>query len=70
MEMYYLAQQVDGLHPTLKVFHGRAPVRTHSVLTTFRDNFDTIGVSEATTVQVLAYFMDGEAVNVLSEQCF
>lgn len=39
-----------------------------SILTTFRDMFDTIGVSETAVVRVLAYFMGGNVKDVLIGQ--
>lgn len=39
-----------------------------SFITNFRDTFDTVGVSEAAAVCVLAYFMVGDAKDAISEQ--
>lgn len=39
-----------------------------SFLTTLRDTFDTIGVSQALEIRVLQYFLGGDARDVLSEQ--
>lgn len=65
MEVYHKNARVDRSKPRFELFDGLAPVRMLPSLTTLRDKFDTIGVSEPAAVQVLAHFLGGAASHVL-----
>lgn len=67
--MYHLMKPLDGLYPTHKFLDSCASVRILSFLSTFRDKFDSIGVSEATVVRLLAYSMGGNSKDVLYTHC-
>lgn len=60
IEMYYLKQQVDWLHPTLECFDGAQPMRLISFLTTLRDTLHKLGTSEAAAMRDFAYFLGGK----------
>lgn len=59
---------MDGLHPTLDQLDGAKPVKLLSFLETMRDEFGTMGASEAAKVRVLAYVLGGDARDVHQEQ--
>lgn len=61
---------MEGLKPSFEVFDRCVPMRMIQFLTTLRETFDTIGVSEAAAVRFLAYFLGTDTMHVLSKKVF
>lgn len=59
---------MEGLHPTIEFFDGRAPMTMISFFTTLREIFDIIRVSEMADIRVIAYFRGDDVKNGPSEQ--
>lgn len=68
VNVYDCKRRIDGLHPTLGTFSGSPPIKLLSFLATIRDALDTTGASEAIGMRAIAYFLEGEALDVHEEQ--
>lgn len=68
MEFYVCKQRIDGLHPTLGTFKGTPAIKLLSFLPSLIDDLNVTGASESTEMKLVAYYLDGEALNVNEEQ--
>ena len=58
----------DGLYPRLETFNGKKPITLLSFLSTIREGFDHLFVSEAVGVSLLSFYLEGSAKSVYVAQ--
>ena len=54
-------KRIGGLLPTLREFDGKKPIALLTFLSPLREEINSLGVSEAAAVRVLAFLLAGDA---------